>query len=254
MFIDPSAKVHEDAIIETHAIIGPNVVIGAGTHVHSFAVIRENTTLGKNNVVYSGVVLGGDPQDRGYSDADGDTWLEVGDNNVFREQVTINRGSHKESGKTVIGHHNYFMTYSHVGHDCVVGDHNIFVNCSALGGHVVLGNRITLSAYCAIHQFCRVGDFAFIADASQCKKDVLPFTMITTSDKPHVCGLNTVGLQRNGFDKKTIRQLKRAYNKLFSQGLLLKEAVTELHKMTTDCPPVQTLIAGIARAKRGFIR
>lgn len=144
-FIDSTAQVHKDAVIDTHAIIGPNVTIGAESHIHSFAIVYANTEIGENNIVHSGAVLRGDPQDQCFLAKKDETWLIIGDHNIFREQVTINRGSTKAESHTVIGHHNYFMTSSHVGHDCGVGDYNTLVNCAALAGHVTMGNYAQVS-------------------------------------------------------------------------------------------------------------
>ena len=183
-----------------------------------------------------------------------ETWLIIGDNNTFREQVTINRGSAKAQSHTVIGNHNYFMTCSHVGHDCEIGDYNTLVNCAALAGHVIVGNYVQASAYCAIHQFCQVGDYAFVTHASQCVKDILPFVMVTTDTKPRVNGLNTIGLKRAGISSQDIRQLKRAYQVLFRQGLLLNDAVKALKAMVSECHLIQKWLDAIEQSERGFIR
>lgn len=252
--IDASATIHPNAIVHPQALIGPNVTIGEGTQVHAFATVVCNTILGERNIIHSGAVIGGDPQDIGFDPAKTQTWVIIGNNNTFREGVTINRASAKADQKTVIGHHNYFMTNSHVGHDCIVGNHNIVTNCSALGGHIHMGNGANISAFCGLHQFINIGDYAFVAHASQCVKDILPFVMITGADKPRVCGLNTVGLKRAGFSQEDLAHIKQAYRIVFQSGLLLKDALIELAALAKECHHIQLWVDMIENSKRGFIR
>ena len=246
--------VHPQAIISEQANIGQNVSIGAftiieenvsvgdGCQIANNVVIKKNTQLGKNNIVHTGAILGGEPQD--YSQKDVDSELIIGDNNTFRAYVTINRGSSKQDRLTKVGSDNYFMINAHVGHDCVVGDHVTMVNGAVLGGHVTVDNYAIIGAFCAIHQFCQVGAYAMVTHAAMVIKDVLPFLMVS-ENKPKVVGLNKVGLRRNGFTRDDIQGLMRAYKVIFASGMLTNEVLTELEAMVVECAPVQKFIDGL---------
>ena len=146
------------------------------------------------------------------------------------------------------------MLNSHVGHDTVMGNHNILTNAAALGGHVQMGNGVTLSAYCSIHQFCMVGDYAFIAHASQCTMDILPFLMVDGGAKPRAASLNIRGLQRNGFSKAEIATIRQAFKILFLRGSRLEVAIQEIQALVSECPKLQAWLDMIAQSKRGILR
>jgi UDP-N-acetylglucosamine acyltransferase len=255
--IDARADVHPEAIIGENVsigpwtVIGPKVTIGAGTEIASHVVICGRTTIGRENKIYQFASLGDAPQDLTYSGED--TQLIIGDNNVIREYVTCSRGSTKDDGITEIGNNNYFMMYSHVGHDCKVGDHVVLVNCAALSGHVIVENHANIGAYAAIHQFCRVGAYSFIGRASYVSKDVLPFVMIS-GQTVSACGLNTVGLKRNGFTSDEVDALRRAYKIIFRRGLTVQQAIVELVEMLPDCDKISALIEGLKSSSRGIVR
>ncbi|NKB47211.1 MAG: acyl-ACP--UDP-N-acetylglucosamine O-acyltransferase [Legionellales bacterium] len=222
-----------------HTCIGPHVVIAG------------RTTIGRKNEIYSFSSLGEAPQDLTY--AGEDTCLEIGDENIIREYCTINRGTVKGGEVTRIGNKNYFMAYAHAGHDCVIGDHNTFVNYSALSGHVCVENYVTLGAYSAIHQFCRLGAYCFVARATYVPKDILPFTM-TSGYVAEACGVNTVGLKRNGYNSEQVENIRRAYKIIFRRGLTVQQAVVELYEMVAKCPEVKPLIEALENTKRGIVR
>lgn len=249
--IHPTAKLAQGVTVGPHSFIGADVEIGEGTWIGPHVVIQGPTKIGKNNKIFQFASVGDEPQDITYQGEA--TRLEIGDNNVIREYCMISRGTVKGGGLTLIGHHNFFMAYAHVGHDCIVGDHTIMVNYAALSGHVVLADYAIIGAYSAIHQFCHIGSYAFITRATYVNKDVLPYVMIaghTTS----ACGLNTVGLKRRGFSSSAIEHLRRAYKIIFRKGLTVQQAVAELELMQQDCPEVIPMIDALNQSSRGIVR
>ena len=249
--IHPSAKLAAGVSVGPGSVIGPDVEIGEGTWIGPHVVIQGPTVIGKNNKIFQFASVGDEPQDITYKGEP--TRLEIGNDNVIREYCMISRGTVKGGEITRIGHSNYLMAYSHIGHDCVLGDNIIMINYSALSGHVIVHDFATIGAYAAIHQFCHVGAYAFIARATYVTKDVLPYVMIaghTTS----VCGLNTVGLRRRGFTTTAIEHLRRAYKTIFRKGLTVQQAVAELEMMQQDCPEVIPLIDALNQAARGIVR
>ncbi|CEK09702.1 acyl-ACP--UDP-N-acetylglucosamine O-acyltransferase [Legionella hackeliae] len=249
--IHPSAKLAKGVSVGPGSIIGADVEIGESTWIGPYVVIQGPTVIGKNNKIFQFASLGDEPQDITYK---GElTRLEIGDNNIIREYCMISRGTGKGLGLTKIGNGNYFMAYTHVGHDCVIGNSNVMVNHAALSGHVTMNDYTTIGAYAAIHQFCHVGSYAFIARATYISKDVLPYVMIaghTTS----ACGINTVGLRRRGFSSTTIDQIRRAYKIIFRKGLTVQQAVAELEIMQHDCPEVIPMIDALNQSARGVVR
>ncbi|STX28063.1 acyl-(acyl carrier protein)-UDP-N-acetylglucosamine acyltransferase [Legionella beliardensis] len=249
--IHPSAKLAAGVSVGPGSYIGPNVEIGEGTWIGPHVVIQGPTVIGKNNKIFQFSSIGDEPQDVTYKGEP--TRLEIGDNNIIREYCMISRGTVKGGGLTRIGNQNFFMAYSHVGHDCLVGDNTIMVNYSALSGHVILNDYAIIGAYAAIHQFCHVGAYAFVARATYVTKDVLPYVMIaghTTS----ACGINTVGLRRRGFSSTAIDYLRRAYKIIFRKGLTVQQAVAELELMQQDCPEVIPIIDALNNSTRGIVR
>ncbi|MDO8953457.1 MAG: acyl-ACP--UDP-N-acetylglucosamine O-acyltransferase [Gammaproteobacteria bacterium] len=252
--IDSTARIDSDVEIGANAYIGPNVAIGQGTKIYPNAVILQNTTMGKNNQVHSFAVLGGDPQDTGYKGEP--TFLEIGDNNIFREGSTVNRATVKADGITRIGNNNYLMSYAHIAHDCQVGNNNVMVNYSCLAGHVLLENNVTISAYCAVHQFSRVGSYSFLVHGALVEKDILPYVVASSRNKSTatIHGLNIRGLKRNGFSKEAIHGLRDAYKVLFMQNLPIDEALSILTEMQKNCPEIKVWLDFMAASQRGFVR
>jgi UDP-N-acetylglucosamine acyltransferase len=248
--IDPSAKIGKNVTIGPWSIIGPHVEIGDNTTIGPHVIIKGYTLLGQNNKVYQYASIGEDPQHVNYKGEE--TLLKIGDGNIFREFCTVNRGTFQGGGVTSIGNQNFLMAYVHIAHDCQVGDYTIFINNATVAGHVKVGNYATIGAFVGVHQFCNVGDYSFIT-AAMVGKDVPPYVMVT-GNVAQVCGLNTVGLKRQGFNTQTITMLRRAYNILFRQGLNIKQAVEKLEKMVIDCPEVQLFINAIHNSNRGLIR
>lgn len=249
--IHPSAKLADGVTVGPGTIIGADVEIGEGTWVGPHVVIQGPTVIGKNNKIFQFASVGDQPQDITYQGEP--TRLEIGDNNIIREFCMISRGTVKGGGFTRIGDNNFFMAYTHVGHDCMVGNHVIMVSYSALSGHVMINDYVNIGAYAAVHQFCNVGAYAFIARATYVTKDVLPYIMIaghTTS----ACGINTVGLRRRGYSSSTIDLLRRAYKIIFRKGLTVQQAIAELEVLQNDCPEVLPLIDALNQSTRGIVR
>ena len=214
--IQPTAIISPEAHIEPVVEIGPYVIvedhvrIGSGTRIGAHAVIRRFSVLGRDNFVDAHAVIGGDPQHIRFDDSD--TGVEIGDNNVIREGVTIHR-AFEPGCKTIVGSNCFLMTYSHVGHDCRVADNVMLTNNVVLGGHVEIGRSAVMGGGSGAHQFVRIGAFSMVAGFVPLRKDVLPFTMVGGDPVRHY-RLNSVGLRRNGVDKERYRALEIAFRAL----------------------------------------
>lgn len=250
--IHPTASVHPDASLGAGVRIGPyavieaDCVIGAGSIIGPHVVIRRYTRLGERNELHAHVVLGGEPQDIAFKPCE--SFVEIGDENTFREAVTVHRGQ-RAGGVTQIGHRNYLMVNTHIAHDCVLGDAVIMANNSTLGGHVRLGDRAFISGHVAIHQFCRVGRLAMVAGLAKVVQDCLPF-VITDGNPARARGLNVVGMRRAGFSPETLQALRRAYRELLRSGRPLQEALSVLGESPEAA--VQELATFVTDSKRGF--
>lgn len=250
--IEAGAKLHASVKVGPYSIIGAQVSIDENTIVGPHVVLTGRTSIGKNNQFFQFSSIGEASQDKKYQGED--TALVIGDNNVFRECVTVHRGTMQGGGVTKMGNDNLFMANSHVAHDCVLGDHNILANSAALAGHVHMGDFVIMSGMCGVHQFCHVGSHAFIATASIVLKDVPPYVMVTGGPDPTVCGLNITGLKRRGFSAETIQTLQRAYKIIYRQGLRVEDAVKVLSELEADCPEVKLLTEFLQNSERGIIR
>ena len=249
--VHPSAKLHSSVSVGPWSVIGPNVEIGANTTIGPHVVIDGHTKIGTNNKIFQFASLGDAPQDLSY--ADEETQLIIGDNNVIREFVMINRASTKEDRITSIGNSNYLMAYVHIGHDCKIGNNVVMVNYAALSGHVYVEDFVNIGPYVGIHQYCQIGAYSFIGRASYVTKDVLPYVMIA-GQNVSACGLNTVGLKRNGFNADEIESLRRAYKIIFRRGLTVQQAIVELIEMAPECERIIPFIDGLKSSTRGVVR
>lgn len=251
--IDASCQISPEAIIGPYCIIGPNTQIGAGTRLDSHVTIHGWTSIGERCHFYSHSSIGTDPQDLKYKGEI--TYLRIGHDNVFREFVTLNRGTLGGHGITTIGNHNFFMAYSHVAHDCEVGDFVIMANAATLAGHVQVGDHATVGAFSAVHQFCRVGPHAFIGGFSVITRDALPFIKtVGARNQAKVYGINTIGLQRKGFSEECIAELKQAYRICFRSKVNMSDALARLKEKNWNTPEVSVLIEFMETSERGFIR
>ncbi len=247
--IDPSAVLGEDVEIGPYCVIGPDVVLGEGCRLQHHVTIQGPSRIGARNRFFAYASIGQQTQDLKY--AGEPTHLEIGDDNTFREFCTVNRAT-MPGDKTVVGSHNHFLAYSHIGHDCVVGNHVIFSNNGTLGGHVVMGDHAIISGLSAVHQFCRIGERSMIGGCAKVVQDVPPFCIV--DGNPGVTrGLNLVGLQRAGFSEKSLRALRRAFRILFRKRLNVRQALEELEaepdKLT---PEARTLMEFARTTKRGL--
>lgn len=257
--VDPSARVHATArlgsgtIVGPHAVVGPNVTLGRNCRVGASAVIDGYTTAGDENEFYPFASIGQPPQDLKYKGEP--TLLVIGRRNIFREFVTIHRGTAGGGGRTTIGDRNLFMAYVHVAHDCHVGSDTIFGNGTTLGGHVTVDDFATISAYSGVHQFCRVGRHAFIGGYSVITKDALPFAKtVGARALCRVYGLNTIGLMRRGFSEEAVARLKRAYRYLLQSRLNATQALARIEgDSALKSPEVDYLVSFIRTASRGAI-
>jgi UDP-N-acetylglucosamine acyltransferase len=252
MTIHPTAVIDSKAEVDSDVEIGPYVVIeGAvkikrGTRVMAHAYLTGWTEIGADNEIHPGAVLGDAPQDKAYKGQE--TYLRIGDRNIFREYVQVHRGTVAGSA-TVIGNDNFLMATSHVGHNCKLADNVILANGALLGGHVEVGNHVFLSGNCVVHQFVRIGDFALMRGLSGTSRDVPPFAIV---DWQHtVRGVNVVGLKRAGFDDKRIRAIREAFRILFRKGRNLALAVKEVEASGRANGDVLTLLEFIKSSKRG---
>ncbi len=256
--IDPSARVQAGAVIGegttvgAFAVIGPQVTIGRNCKIGASSIVDGNTTIGDGTEVFSFASIGLRPQDLKYQGED--TRLVIGERNIFREFVTVHRGTAGGGGITTIGRRNLFMNYVHVAHDCHVGNETIFGPHATLGGHVSVGDFVNVSAGSAVHQFCRVGPYAFIGGYSVVTKDALPYGRTVGSRPARVFGLNLIGLRRRGFSDETLRKLRAAYRYLTQSKLNTTQALAKIGQdPAVACPEVDNLVEFIRTASRGVI-
>jgi UDP-N-acetylglucosamine acyltransferase len=256
--IDAAARVHPDAVIGDgtsigpFAVVGPHVRIGRNCKIGAASVIDGHTSIGDGTEVFPYASIGLAPQDLKYKGEP--TRLEVGAGNIFREFVTIHRGTEGGGGVTKIGDRNLFMNYVHVAHDCHVGSNTIFGPHATLGGHVLIADFVNVSAGSAVHQFCRVGAYAFIGGYSVITKDALPYGRTVGSRPARVFGLNLIGLKRRGFTDDTLKKLRGAYRLLTQAKLNTTQAVVKIAaEPSLRCPEVDNLVDFIRTAQRGVI-
>jgi UDP-N-acetylglucosamine acyltransferase len=215
--IHPNASIAKNVVIEPFTSIENNVVIGQGTWIGSNVTIMTGARIGKNCSIFPGSVISAVPQDLKFDGED--TTAVIGDNTIIRECVTINRGTN-DRNKTVIGKNCLIMAYCHIAHDCIVGDNSIFSNNSTLAGHVTVGSYVILAGMVAVHQFCAIGNHAFVAGGSLVRKDIPPFVKAAREPISYV-GINSVGLRRRGFDSKVIMQIQAIYRTLYQKNIII---------------------------------
>jgi UDP-N-acetylglucosamine acyltransferase len=247
-----SAKLGEGVKVGAYAVVGEDVELGEGCMLHAHATVGGPSRFGKNNVFYSFSAIGGDPQD--YTFRGERTELVAGDGNIFRECVTISRGTIKGGGRTTLGDNNFLLAYSHVGHDCMIGSNTLFVNGSTLAGHVTVEDFATIGAFCPVHQFCRIGRYAYIGASTVITQDVPPFSKIVTERETKSFGINAIGLERKGFSPDRVQALKRAFRLLLRSKLNTSQALAEMRKSLGDFTDVQELIKFIESAERGIVK
>jgi UDP-N-acetylglucosamine acyltransferase len=248
--VDKNAEIDASVEIGPYCIIQGNVIIKKETKLLSHVVIQGRTEIGENCTISPFASLGGPPQDISYKEED--TSLFIGSNNIIKEYVTMNRGTIHGGGITKVGNNNFIMAYTHVAHDCMVGNNIIMANCATLAGHVEVSDSVIFAGLCAVHQFCRIGKYAFISGLTGVPKDVPPF-MIAAGSRAKLYGLNVVGLERHGFPKEEISKLKKAYRILFRSALPLTESL-KIIKEELAGEHISELVDFITSSKRGICR
>ena len=249
--IDPSAKLGKDVHIGPFSVIGADVTIGDNTWIGPHVVVRGVTTIGQNNKIFQFASIGEDCQDKKYQGEP--TELHIGDNNIFREGASVHRGTSQGGSVTRIGNDNLFMINAHVAHDCIIGNNVVFANNATLAGHVSVDDYASLGGLVGVHQFCSIGAYSFAAGGTIIYKDVLPFTKIS-GYPAKTFGLNTVGLERNGFSSTDLEWLNKAYKVIFRSSATVKDALATLASMVDACPAVAKLIEFLQQSTRGIVR
>ncbi len=247
--VDPGASLAEDVEVGPYSIIGDRVEIGSGTVIGPHVVVMGPTRIGRDNRLFQFGSIGEAPQDKKYQGEE--TWLELGDRNVIREYVTLNRGTRDGYGKTVIGDDNLFMAYSHVAHDCIVGNNAIFANAASLSGHVVVGDFATLGGFTSVHQFTAIGTRAFCGLGSVVTQDIPPFST-AAGNRARVIGINKEGLKRNGFAPEVIRALHKSFRELLKSRLSKQDVFANLQPLCDKYPEVAEFVDFVRNSKRGI--
>lgn len=250
--IDPSAKVPSSCSVGPHCTIGANVELGESCELISHVTIHGPAKIGARNRFFPFCAIGGEPQDLTYKGEP--TRLEIGDDNLFREFVTVNRGTVKGGGLTRVGSHTLIMAYAHIAHDCVVGDHVIMANAATLAGHVTIQDFASVGAFSAVHQFDVVGAHAYIGGGTIVTRDVLPFSKTVAPRDAKAYGVNSLGLERRGFSKERIQKIQQAFRILLNSKLNTTQALEKLKAAGDQGEDVAMLIAFIEKSERGVIK
>lgn len=256
MSVHPTAIVHPEARIDASCEIGPycviggHVTLGPGCRLMSHVVLQGPSLFGSHNLFHPFCSIGGKTQDLKYTGEP--TYLEVGDHNEFREYVTVNRGT-GPGEKTIIGHHNLFLTYAHVAHNCVVGNHCIFSNNGTLAGHVVVEDYAIISGLAAVHQFCRIGRHSIVGGCTKIVQDVPPY-FVADGNPAEVRAVNQVGLKRRGFSEETIAALRKALRLLYDRTCNTTQALARVEAELGTVPEVRHIIEFVRSSQRGIIR
>ena len=237
--IHPRAEIDEDVEIGPFCVIGPDVRIGRGTRLENSVTLMGHVTIGQHNHLYPGVVIGGDPQDLSYRGSD--TQVVIGDHNVLRECVTVNRGTEKENGVTAVGNHNFVMACCHIAHDCQLGDYIVMANGTMLGGHVHVHNHASLSGAVAVHHYASIGSYSFVSGLSRVLHDVPPYMLVEGHPARPRC-INVVALKRNNFTSEVINGLAEAHRLMYRAKVGLDHAREILRGNDQMSPEVQHLI------------
>jgi len=249
--VSPEAEIGDDVKVGPYCRIGPRVRIGNGCRFDSHIVVEGPTEIGEDNHFYPFGTIGLQPQDLKFKGEE--TFLTIGNHNVFREYVNIHRGTKGGGGRTSIGDHNYLMAYVHVGHDSTLGNHTILANAATLAGHVIIEDHATVGAFSGVHQFCRVGTHGYVGGYSVVTKDVLPYSKTVSERDTHAYGPNILGLERKGFSPDQIRNIKAAFRLLLQSKLNTTQAV-EAIKAKLKSPEVQVILDFIETTDRGVIK
>ena len=248
--VDPRAEIGAGTIVGPYCIVGANVVVGADCWLQHHVTLAGPMTAGARNKFFASCSIGQQTQDLKYEGEP--TYLEIGDDNTFREFVTVNRST-TAAGKTRIGHRGNYLAYSHIGHDCQVGDAVVFSNNGTLAGHVQVGDHAIMGGLTAVHQFCRLGRYAITGGCSKIVQDVPPF-MIADGNPAKVRGINIIGLERNGFPAETIKTIKEAFRLIYRSKFNTRQAVEAIQQELPASAEITQIIEFIQSSERGIIR
>jgi UDP-N-acetylglucosamine acyltransferase len=250
--VSPKAELAEGVKIGAYSIIGEHVAIGKDTEIGPHVVIEGHTRLGERNRISPFASIGSPPQDIGYRGED--TRVLIGNDNLIREYVTINRATTKQEWQTVIGDCNLLMAYTHVAHDCILGNHIWMTNVATLGGHITVGDHAVLGGLVAVHPLVRIGAYAYLGGKSGVDRDVPPF-MRTAGERAKVYDINGIGLRRKGFSPETIADLKKAYKIIWRKNIILREGIEQVKREIKPSPELQMLLDFMtAPSKRHIMR
>jgi UDP-N-acetylglucosamine acyltransferase len=248
--VDPQAEIGAGCVIGPYCIVGPHVLLGPDSWLQHHVTLAGPLTAGARNKFYAYCSIGQQTQDLKYQGEP--TFLEIGDENIFREFVTVNRSTTAD-GKTRIGHRGNYLAYSHIGHDCTVGDAVVFSNNGTLAGHVQVGDHATMGGLTAVHQFCRLGPYAITGGCSKIVQDVPPF-MIADGNPAKVRGINVVGLERSGFPAETIKAIKEAFRLIYRSKYNTRQAIEAIQQELTVTAEITQIVEFIQSSERGIIR
>ncbi len=250
--VSPHARLGRDVRIGAYAVVGEAVELGDGCVLRPHAVVMGPARLGRENEFHPFCSVGGDPQDLKYRGER--TELVAGDGNVFREFVTVSRGTRQGGGVTRLGSRNLFMAYAHIAHDCQVGSNTVFANGATLAGHVTVEDFATVGAFSPVHQRCRIGRYSYVGASTVITQDVPPFSKVVTQRETRCYGVNTIGLERCGFDAGRIRAIEQAYRLLLRSKLNTTQAIEQMRTTLNGAADVEELIRFIETAERGLTK
>ena len=250
--IDSRAKIACSVTVGPYSVIGAEVELGEYCEVMPHVVLGGPTKMGRGNRIFPHASIGLDPQDMKYGGER--TWLEVGDENIFREFVSVHRGTAEGGGVTRIGSHNLLMAYVHIAHDCLLGDHVIMANGASLAGHIEIGSHATVGPFCGIHQFTRIGAYSFLGAYTVVNRDVLPYSKTTAPRPMEVLGANRLGLERRGLSKEEVAELDKAFRLLCRSKLNTSQALEEIEAQGLRSKHVQALVEFIRSSERGVAK
>ena len=243
--IADGANIDDDVSVGPFCVIGAGVTLGAGVKIHAHVVVDGNTSIGAGTQIFPFSAIGLAPQDKKF--AGEESQLEIGENNVIREHVTMNPGTSGGGNLTKVGSNGLFMVGSHIAHDCIIGDHVILANNATVAGHCLIGDHVILGGLCALHQFVRVGDYAFVGGMTGVEADIIPFGM-ALGNRAALAGLNLVGMRRHNIPREQIHAVRKAYKDLFVDDGTLMERVELVDKEFRTDASVQKIISFIKSA------
>ncbi len=250
--VHPKAQLDSGIHIGPFSYIGENVKIHKNTRVEASVCVTGWTEIGEECHLFSHCVVGTEPQDYSYQ---GDTTrVVIGNRNVFREFMTVHRGTVKGGGLTQVGDDNYFMAYSHIAHDCIIGDHTVLIHGATLGGHCQVNDYAQVGAFTGVHQFCQIGKYAFIGGYSVITQDVLPFCKVAGSRPPHLYGMNAIGLRRLGFSRERLQNIKAMFKVIFYSELNTSQAQKKIEKEFLPGEDRDEILSFIQSSKRGLLK